>query len=58
MLNFRPCSVEDPVEFQFDILDQIAAKFNVSDIRRMVLGSDVVVLHQSGGVEVGDKGLG
>ena len=52
MLDLRPRGAEDESEIQLDVLQQMAGEFDVADVGGVVLGVDVVVLQDAGGVEV------
>jgi hypothetical protein len=55
MLNLRTSCIQNPVELQLDVLDQMAGNLDVPYISGVVLRTDVIVLHQAGGIEVGDE---
>jgi len=58
MKNLRPISVENPVELQFDILNQVARNLDMSSIRGVILWSNIIVLQQSRGVEIMNETIG
>jgi hypothetical protein len=55
MLHFRPGRVQDLVELLFDILNQVACDFDMTDVRWIILRANIVMLHQASSVEVRDK---
>jgi hypothetical protein len=58
VLDFRACRIKDPVELQLDVLDQVAGNLNVPNVCGVVLRADIVVLHQTGGIEIGNERRG
>lgn len=58
MLHFWPRSLENPSEIQLDILQQVTGNLDMSNVSRMVLGSDIIVLQDPSRIEVMHKSLG
>jgi hypothetical protein len=56
MENLWTGYTQGPIELQLDILDEVACEFDVAGSCGMPRVSNVIVLHDAGGIEVGDKG--
>jgi hypothetical protein len=52
MKDFRSCGVKVPSKLDFDILHQVTCQFDMPDICRVPLGGNVIVLQDSGSIEI------
>ncbi len=57
MLHFRPRRIQHPSKHKLNILNHVTSHFNMSHIRRMVLGCDIIMLHNSRRIEIMHKRL-
>ena len=55
MLNFWTRRIQNPIELQLDVLNQMASDFDVPYVSRVVLRTNVIMLHYSRGVEIGNE---
>lgn len=55
MLDFWASGIENPTKLQLDVLNQVACDLDMADIRWMILRANIVMLHYTRGVEVGDE---
>ncbi len=55
MLDLRPRRRELPSKSILDILHHVTSKFDIPHIRGMPLRTDIIMLKDTGGVEVIDK---
>jgi hypothetical protein len=58
MLDLWTRGIQNPVEQNLDILNQVAREFDVSDISRVVLRPNIVMLQYARCVEIMDEGRG
>lgn len=56
MLDLWTSCIENPIELQLDVLNEMAGNLDMADVSGMILRANVIMLHYSSGVEVGDKG--
>jgi hypothetical protein len=56
MLDLWTRGIQNPVEYNLDILNQVAREFDVSDISRVVLRPNIVMLQYARCVEIMDEG--
>jgi hypothetical protein len=50
--NLRPSSIQDPIKLHLDVLNQVARDLDMPSIGRVPLWPDIIMLHQTGSVEV------
>lgn len=59
MLYLRPSSIQHPIELHLNVLDEVTSNLNVTNVRRVVLWSDIIMLYKACGVKIGyERGCG